>query len=806
MRDKIGICLFAAGLLILFIFCNSLYGRNVAENKVAVKSGTEYLDRETYLFTRELSDETAVVEQHFSPTGWYLSSLKIRLGVNWHPEEESVLRVEVKKGNKVLCYQDVAMTDAQNWRNQEISIRKYVLPGQMYTVCVRQIDGPRDGEGNHYLYAYSVFLAEEHVEEHREEHLYNGEKSPGELEICYIYGKARPALVWNWVWFNVIFVSVVLLVWLLALLSERNGKSFQYQGLRWGLWAMLPALVYLNCEGLLGQLQIITFANHLKNLVIYEMVFLLVAVLFGKLAVAAVCMPVLFVLITLVQYFVTLLRGRPLLLQDLLAVKTALTVVGNYTFRIEGRVFVCLLILLLLSVGASLLTCGFRLKKKGRLLLAVATGIISAVLGLGHKYWLLPVDMWDVKATYETGGNVLTLLSQIPYAVIREPDGYGVEEVERLINSLDQEEEVSEGPTNIILIMNESFADLEYINEIATDVELLPNWKLLRENAVRGYLYMPVFGAGTANSEYEVLTGNELSFLPQGTSAYQMNVGKDESSLVSVLEEQGYRTTALHPYMAENWNRNVVYEYMGFDRFYSDANWGEWDVIRGFPTDRSAYEKVIRVDEESTDKQFIFLVTVQNHGGYDREWSDFPNEVSLQYQNRYPQTEQYLSLLQESDRAFAELLEYYQTSQEPTLIVMFGDHQAAIEEAFYEELFGKELHKLDREEGHKRFVTPFVIWANYEIEEAEDVEMSSNYFGSYVLQQAGVRLSKYQRYLLQIMEEIPVIGHGAVKTKDGTWYGWSQLPASCTELLSHYEMLQYHNIMDRSRRISDFFR
>lgn len=244
------------------------------------------------------------------------------------------------------------------------------------------------------------------------------------------------------------------------------------------------------------------------------------------------------------------------------------------------------------------------------------------------------------------------------------------------------------------------------------------------------------------------MTGNELEFMAQGTTAYQMNVKEHEKSLVSILEEQCFKTSALHPYPAENWNRENVYSYMGFDVFYAENNWGEMEILRWVASDKSAYKKVIEIDEESTEKQFVFLVTMQNHGGYTVQWEGFENDVFLNYGNEYPQAEQFLSLMQESDRALKELLEYYEKSSEPTMIIIFGDHQPAVEEEFYEELYGKELQELSFEEKQSRYVTPFIIWANYEIEEQNNVEISSNYLGSYILEQAGLELSPYNRFLI----------------------------------------------------------
>jgi hypothetical protein len=120
-------------------------------------------------------------------------------------------------------------------------------------------------------------------------------------------------------------------------------------------------------------------------------------------------------------------------------------------------------------------------------------------------------------------------------------------------------------------------------------------------------------------------------------------------------------------------------------------------------------------------------------------------------------------------------------------------------------LFGKNLSELTFEEMQDRYVTPFVIWTNYDIEEKQDVVMSSNYFGSYVMECAGADLSVYNRFLLDTMEEIPVIGIGGIKTKEGEWYLWNNLPEKYANVINAYKILQYNNVFDRKNSVPKVF-
>lgn len=782
--------------------CNFFFFRTLSSDKVLTQSGEEYIERSENEFTLEFQNDQDCIEQKFNPQESYLKAIKIRFAVGWAGlTEKFVLQIELKKDGDVICSEQIDLYDEDNWKYYEFQVNQHVKKNQEYVVSIKQLEGIEDMPE----LSYTVFKAAKHVPENKKQYYYNGELQEGEFETCYVYEKIQDKYIISEILVNGGFILAVLMFVLIKkkLLPKYNNM------LSYILWGSFPLILYILCEHILGNLYSISLLNHLKNLLLYYVVYFGITLTINHLSGIIFCQGILFSIITLVQYFTTIFRGRELFIYDFFAIKTAATVMGSYYFSIDEKLFLCLMIcILLLSAGIIFSNKIIRQKKKR--IIGAGGLAVAAALMIGFKsYWMVPVDMWDITNTYREAGNILTMISQIPYMMVTKPDQYSVSNVEKIVAENDEAESekiVKTVPTNIILIMNESFSDLEYINEIETETELLPNWKSIEENMIKGYLYMPVFGAGTSNSEWEVLTGNTMNFMSPGVVPYQMNVKSEEMSLVSVLENQGYKTTALHPYMGENWNRNIVYQFMGFDTFYSEENWEDTiEYLRWTASDTSAYEKIINIDNESKEKQFLFLVTMQNHGGYADTWDNFTNEVSLEYETDYPQAEQYLSLMQESDRAFADLLSYYEKSDEPTMIVLFGDHQASIEEEFYEELYESSLDELSLEEKQSKYITPFMIWTNYDMEEKTDVEMSSNYFGSYILKHAGVNLSSYNQFLLEMMEKIPVIGVGGIKTKEGVWYEWGNIPQEYETLINNYKILQYNNIFDRENRLDEVF-
>ena len=295
--------------------------------------------------------------------------------------------------------------------------------------------------------------------------------------------------------------------------------------------------------------------------------------------------------------------------------------------------------------------------------------------------------------------------------------------------------------------------------------------------------------------------------MPVGSNAYQLYCKRLQYGLANTLKEQNYTNIAIHPYYANGWNRPQVYSKMQFDEFITLENWGEEiNNIREYASDRSAYNKIKHIAENKDDENlFIFCVTMQNHGGYDENSANgFKTSVSLSYSAEYPMAETYLSLEKESDAAFKELVEYFESVDEPTMLVMYGDHWPSLEEGFFWALFEKDVNTLNWKEVQQEHRTPYIIWTNYTLD-SENEDMSSNYFGSYILEQAGLELTEYNRALLSMKEKIPIIGTGAICDSMGKWYKMDELPKEYEELVNCYKIVQYNNVFDRKNRVDSVF-
>lgn len=594
------------------------------------------------------------------------------------------------------------------------------------------------------------------------------------------------------------------------------------------------------------------FMNYMAYLLFYVVVFFITSRFRMTIAIVNIVMFV----FGLANYYVDLFRGTPLVPMDILAVGTGMNVAAGYDYKLSWQIIMAALMLILIFVmQRQMVNIRPQVRRSKIIVRATALAYVLIIASTVYGTDVLAdhgfkPDFWNQSRGYHSSGIWYNFCLNTKYLHVSEPDGYSSDGVSDLVQEVielidpDPDNETSinlltgedtytpsgEKP-NVIAIMNETFSDPGTLGDLQTNMDYLPFYHSLTENTIKGTLSVPVFGAGTSNSEYEFLTGNSISTLPSGSSVYESYIDGVQPSLVSTLENQGYSSLAFHPYFADGWNRPSVYNDMGFDDFISmedlidpnvvaeyqetndedafidqvEALYPEEDnmLLRRFISDSYDYEKVEEMYEQrDTSKPFfLFNVTMQNHGGYDRSYLNFNEEIRItNMMGYYPKAERYLSLLKKSDEALEELITYFSNVDEPTVIVMFGDHQASVENAFYEELYGKSLDDLTEEEQQSRYNTPFMIWANYDIDEATVDNISANYLSTLLLQVAGLELTPYNEYLAALYQEIPVIDTIGYRGKDGVVYEKTDKTSPFADLINGYDCITYNNLLDVKNR------
>ena len=245
---------------------------------------------------------------------------------------------------------------------------------------------------------------------------------------------------------------------------------------------------------------------------------------------------------------------------------------------------------------------------------------------------------------------------------------------------------------------------------------------------------------------------------------------------------------------AGGWERDTVYPWLGFDWSVFKEDYLLSSYVRQYISDDSCVDKLIEFYEtkEVGTPLFAFNVTMQNHGGYQEIYENFTPDITVADSENFS-LRQYLSLIKLSDASLERLVSYFSNVEEKTVIVFFGDHQPSdtVASAILSKN-GMSWNNLSEEELKLRYQVPYVIWANYDIEEETGADTSVNYLAAEVLERAGVPLSAYQSYLLQLKEEYPVISAVRTVKADGSETSAKEEQGA----MDVYRRLQYYQLFD----------
>ncbi|MEY8337941.1 LTA synthase family protein [Lachnospiraceae bacterium 62-35] len=543
------------------------------------------------------------------------------------------------------------------------------------------------------------------------------------------------------------------------------------------------------------------------NLSIYVCVFLLLLTVFGNLKISMLLCYILSFAWGLLNSYLIRFKNSPLIPSDLSAAKTGLSVMKRYDYTLNNQ-NAAGLCLMLIAGCIMILMCRKLEKKKYNWKARILTlGIVVSSCFLTYEFWnvesIIKKDAyfwWLPQNTFYNNGSLAAFVTYSQLLKMEAPEGYSREAADRILEEydIDSREDISSYP-NLIVIMNEALSELKTAGDFSTTEEYMPYWNSL-ENTIHGFMYVSVYGNYTANTEFEFLTGNSMAFYPNDSVPYQQYVAAPiNQGLVDFLRGHNYICHAVHPFGRTGWNRPIVYNYMGFMDFISEEDFHNPIYIRNLISDESSYEKDIELFEKRDRSKplFVFNVTVQNHGGYWEDTIPDNNIRLLDFSQEYPQVEKYLSLVKESDKALEKLIEYFENVEEPTVIVMFGDHQPGLPDSFYEEISEKPITEWRLDDWQKKYRVPYFIWANYDIQDKEE-DISANYLYTQVLDVMGMPKDKYAQFLEELKENVPIINANGYMDKSGKWHTVDEIDDSLPEKewIKKYQYVQYRWMFD----------
>ena len=552
------------------------------------------------------------------------------------------------------------------------------------------------------------------------------------------------------------------------------------------------------------------------NILIFELIAWTLYLLIGRMTTALRIELALALAFGLTNHYVMAFRSTPFVPWDLLSVRTAASVAQNYDFTPTPRMIVVTVLFVLLMVAVRVLRKVPRIKLPIRLGSAVLCGLALCLFvntlqqeTFQNKHYLYPFLFTPAYMT-KVNGMAVTFAMDLAYVAVDKPEGYSAEEAQKTLEQYgntdnvfaDDEENTNDSKNrgadannkdlpNIIVIMDEAFSDLSVVGDLETNEDYMPFMHKMQQGAdhtITGYAQVSVCGGNTANSEFEFLTGNTMSFLPSGSIPYQQYITKDTPSLASYLASLGYETYAQHPYYASGWNREKVYPLLGFEHLNFIDDYANKTYVRKYVSDDADMQHIIDTYENKEDGKpaFIFNVTMQNHGGYTDAFSDLSEDVHATNYNSEV-LDRYLSLIRLTDQSLEKLVDYFSNVDEKTVIVFFGDHQpsdtvaAQVQDSML--LPGESVPD---EQLRKRYQVPYLVWANYDIDGATQQNTSLNYLSAEVLKAAGVPTDAYQNFLLDLQKSYPVMSAA----------GRTDASDADENMLNTYKKLQYYNLFE----------
>lgn len=571
---------------------------------------------------------------------------------------------------------------------------------------------------------------------------------------------------------------------------------------------VIPLGCFYTFETLTHQMSTMIELAKRLNIAFYYWLFLFVFFIAGRTSISmAICVSAI-AIIGVGNYFVVMFRSNPIVPWDIYSFETAMSVADNYVFSVDWALAEHIaMFILMLIVGVR---TNIRLNKK------ILRPILTVAMCIPAYFYIsylwqdnlerntgLNDTLFNAKYMHSKDGFFVSFILDIHFLQIEEPKNYSDEYALSLLNEQEVEKvETPEELPDIIAIMDETFSDPAVLGEFETNKDYMPFvHSILRgevANTISGYTDVSVLGGNTANSEFEFLTGNSMAFFPNGSVPYLQYIRDGISTIVPQLEEYGYTTYGTHPYRAKGWNREFIYDLMSFDYRYFQGSFPFEDKLRNYVSDEADFKSILEWRNNTEGPFFMFNVTMQNHSNYGGDFDNFDPQIVAKFKNTYSNKylNKYLSLMYETDQDVASLLSELSQSDRKTIVVFWGDHQPNdyVVRPIYKE-YGLDFDNQTYEQQQQRQKTPFFIWANYDIQEQTNVEISLNYLNILLFETAGLQLDEYQTFRKNLWQgQIPMMNAVGYRNDDGDLVEYDDAPEEIQNLLNEYQNIQYYRM------------
>jgi len=513
--------------------------------------------------------------------------------------------------------------------------------------------------------------------------------------------------------------------------------------------------------------------------------------------------------------------GVPLLPWDLYLNQESLEI-SKYFVNSEKVIWVIIVVsIILLAFIPVFFFSRVRLKTKARINIGVISfsllllilispeqlARISRLMGISEV-------QFEQQVNYSQNGAVLAFLLNTRYLKVDSPSNYSEDSVKFVLEQVNKQEKLDQKQytkPNVIIVMNESFWDPTRLSNVEFNQDPIPTFRSLLEQNVGGWLLSPQFGGATSNVEFEVLTANLNTFLPQGSIPYQQFVKRPMESLAWVFKEKGYNTIGIHTYDGWFYNRDVAYKHLGFDKFLS-SEYFKSPIYKGpFISDNELSKKIITQVEQSVDPVFIYAISMQNHGPYSPDRYD-AKEIEVTNSTLSKESkgilETYAQGVRDADESLRTLVNYFQENKEPTIILFFGDHLPGLGDKYKVYAEANFINSNEQKEwtlNEKKLMhnVPFVIWSNYKQSTPQFIDsLSTAFVGPLLLDFIGMEKEGYFEFVGSQAQKLK--GYIRPLSIDVNNNMFSELPSTFDQWLNSYWLIQYDNMFGKRYGFENF--
>lgn len=537
------------------------------------------------------------------------------------------------------------------------------------------------------------------------------------------------------------------------------------------------------------------------NMILIGMLIILFKNIFGMLGYSVLFLGVTYYIMSIVSYYKFFFRKEYLYPGDFKLLGEATNIIKEFDINIEKHIIWAILLLIWIIIMS------FKLQKERKTSkIEIGMSGLSLLLVINlymNNEFLNKINVqlsgWDntIEESYSENGYALSFINNINKLIVKKPAEYSKEKIDSILNMNNELKEEFKKP-NIIMVMSEAFYDITEIHELEFKSDPLKNFHKYQKEFIGGNMITSVAIGGTAQTEYEVITGNSVNFTGEENIGYMNYVNEFTPSIPKIMKSEGYNTLAIHPYDRKFYSREKAYELLGIDKYISIEMFRNPETKREYITDKEVVKKLINEYEQSDDKPLLaHIVTMQNHAPYNNENiidnTHIKDNKDLSKENKQI-INTYIDGLKDSDEALKYLVDYFSKIEEPTIILYYGDHIPLLgknQSAFLELNY---FNENDDENTIKYYHTPFMMWNNYGLESKQYEYLDSSYLGAIMLENINYNNDEYFNLLNKYKEQIKGFTKNVYIDKDNNIKNISMLNKKEIDLIKNWWLIVYDRI------------